>query len=395
MIVVSSSAVRAGEPSLLVLRPLTETPFLTGAAWPSGACRGFCMGSMTVSAPDTTSGVLYVAACLAWPAEPAVTSFAADLLFLAGAALSAGAAAPAGAACLGGAGSSAGVLAGRSSVRTLADRLCSAMSRPGHGGSPPGIRVLGASAACGREPSTSGSTHGGAPAVRLLRGSGGFSAGMNRGTGGSGIWGRAGVGATRCGRVGDGSSRGGIPAGGATTGLLVVGPEWVGSPLALPAAGSGRTAAGSGRTAVGGGCGRLAAAVALAGGGGGGSGRSAAALALAGRRRLGSGRRRQPALAGRRSALALAGRRSALALAGRQPARLGRSGRAAVGSGSGRAAVGLAGRLGRTSSLWPGGGRLWLGRPASARLAAAGLARLRLWPGLADLRPAGRLLRRR
>ena len=63
MIVVSSSAVRAGEPSLLVLRPLTEAPFLTGAAWSSGAsCRGFCMGSMTVSAPDTTSGALYVAA---------------------------------------------------------------------------------------------------------------------------------------------------------------------------------------------------------------------------------------------------------------------------------------------------------------------------------------------
>jgi hypothetical protein len=63
MIVVSSSAVRAGEPSLCVLRPLTEAPFLTGDAWPLGVSRrGFCMGSMTVSAPDTTSVALYVAA---------------------------------------------------------------------------------------------------------------------------------------------------------------------------------------------------------------------------------------------------------------------------------------------------------------------------------------------
>ena len=63
MIVVSSSAVRAGEPSLLVLRPWTEASFLTGAASPAGASRRrFCMGSMTVSAPDTTSGALYVAA---------------------------------------------------------------------------------------------------------------------------------------------------------------------------------------------------------------------------------------------------------------------------------------------------------------------------------------------
>ena len=214
------------------------------------------------------------------------------------------------------------------------------MSRPGHGGSSPGrrgpgIRVLGASAACGREPSTPGSTHGGAPAVRLLRGSGGFSAGMNRGAGGSGIWGRAGVGATRCGRVGDGSSRGGIPAGGATTGLPVVGPGGSVPPRRSP----------------------------------------------------------QPALAGRRSALALAGRRPAVALAGRRwlwlwPIRC--SGRP-VGSGSGRSG----GSAGRRSAL-AGGGGCGSGRSAvgSGRSAVGSGRRGRLWlwraAALAGRRPGRR-----
>ena len=303
------------------------------------------MGSMTVSAPDTTSGVCTSPPDWLGRRGLGATPFAADLLFLAGAALpagaalSAGAAAPAGAACLGGAGSFAGILAGRSSVRTLGDRLCSAMSRPGHGGSPPGIRVLGASAACGREPSTSGSTHGGAPAVRLLRGSGGFSAGMNRGPGGSGTWGRA-VWALPVAAVW-GTDRAGA-------GYRPVVPRrayWWSAPSgSVPPRRSAQPAQ-AGR--------RLAVAVA--------------------------GRRLAVAVAGRRLALAVAGRRLAVAVAGR---RLAASGSSAVGSGSlgagpqplGPTAVGSSG-TGGPSSIGPParpsgtGGSSGLVWPASGPLA--------------------------